>query len=200
MKPAAPRLAMIALAALAGLLGPQPLQAQYEQTFQLRDGFGHHVQLRRPEAKTPLITYDVLVNKDGEYFWSGPLTISVDNQSDEVVLQQAADCGMVIVAFAGARAEPAGAWALDYRQTGASLVIGLRADNYPPGNVTYRFSLDLRGGEPAPGAKGADRCESEPWRWRDFSWQSNFAEPGEREFELTGREGFTVRFRRRPDA
>jgi hypothetical protein len=194
------RRGLLSLAGLLGALAAAPLAAQYEQSYELRDGFGHNVQLRRPERQTPLITYDLLVRKDGKYFWSGPLTISVDNRTDQVVLQQAADCDMIILALAGGATPPAGAQARDYRAGGAVLVIGLKADTLDNRQVRYFFRLELTQGEPAPNAKGDDRCESEPWQSRRFEWNSQFAAPTADEFEIAGREGFTVRFRRRPDA
>ena len=194
------RRAVCLCALLSGLLAASPALAQ-EQTFQIRGGFGHNIQQRRPQLATPLVTWDVTVRQDGKYFWSGPLTISLDNQIDEVGLTQGADCVMVIVAFAGEVAAPAGLIQGDYRYQGAMVTIGLRADNVGGTVPRHSFTMRLSRGEPTADAKpvDGDRCEANPWQSYAFDWTSQFTMPDGPVYRIAGPRGFSVEFRRHSD-
>lgn len=192
------RLTGLHFAAALTLALPGPLAAQYEPNFDQRAGFGREVHLRRPDLKSPLIGWDVTLTKNGDLFWAGPMIVSLDNRWERVSLTQSADCGYVIIAMDRKVAPLAGAQTRVNRDIGSALSIELRLDRHGD-QPRYRFAMALSGSEPAPDAKGSDQCEIEPWRYRHFSWDVDFADPGQNEFEIKGREGFAVYFRRRTD-
>ena len=192
------RRALIPIAAVLGTIAAHPAAAQSEQSYERRDGFGHNVQQRRPQLKTPLVTWDVTLRQDGKYFWSGPLTVSLDNQLDEVTLTQGADCDQIILAFAEPVAPPAGVSQGDYRYQGAMLTLGLRAETFGDKFVQHTFTLRLSRGEPAPDAlpETGDRCDADPWQFTMLDWTSQFTMPDAPSYRIEGPRGFSVEFRR----